>query len=548
MNWFHRTSLKYKLSFPIAFVAMLFIVLVSQIFSVYNQQRDANILLSEKVQPVLNDLDGAYRDMYQIMNAGMGIALTSADDTATIQRHTENYKDEASKVGDRISSVHQLIDVGFLPSQSRSKVDTLLNNYNQWQLHYKTMVDAPTQALEYYRNYGLKAEDEFEAIRSQLKAVQGEIEAKQLETLHNVHDHAKRTNQILIFGMIAIVLFSAAIIYTTHRFITRPITKLTDAMKQVASRGGDLSQRMQVNSSDEIGELAEAFNTFISKIHFTLEKVVATTHQVKNEATELTSFTRQLVGTSNAQQAQYQQLSEAANELTSMADSVSHHAADAEAATQEISQQSQQVDASLNNTKQSVLQLASDIDSSSQLVQTLETSVGEIDSILDVIQGIAEQTNLLALNAAIEAARAGEQGRGFAVVSDEVRSLATKTQSSTTEIQNMIEKLKKLANQTVQAMQANTLSGGDTVEHTENTHTSLEGMNQALETINEMNSHMATASAQQQHVSSELLSGIQKIVNDSEATLSSVQHARQACDSLANQSQALDELVSQFKV
>ncbi|WP_413111703.1 methyl-accepting chemotaxis protein [Thaumasiovibrio sp. DFM-14] len=548
MSWLNNIRLRYKLALPIGIVVFAFALLVIQVYSGYNKQHYANVTLRQHVQPVISKLDKVYIDLYQVMNAGMGVALAEPNNTSSLDFHIYNFHDNDGKIIERFNSVNSLIDIGFLPISNRESINRIIANYSEWRKHYVAIINSPQQAANYYRANENIVEEDFESIRNQLKDIRDAITTEQHVMEEGVLFHAEQTNSMLIIGSLFIVILAAGAIFITNHLVAIPIIALTQAMKEAGEGDGSLSTRIDVNGSDEIGQLASAFNTFANKIQFTLNKVVMAAHQVKEEANQLTTLSANILKASHDQQTQCDQVATAIDELSSTSESVSQHALDAASATQNVSQQSHTVQDSLDDSAASISQLSVDIQSSSELIQDLEKNVGGIVSILDVIRGIAEQTNLLALNAAIEAARAGEQGRGFAVVADEVRSLASKTQSSTGEIQLMIEKLQLTASQSVVAMSNNAQSGLKTVQRSKSTHKALEAMNGSIITINEMNAHMATASHQQNQVTDELSDSIQSIVMSCNATLDHVKQAQQACDSLAIQSRDLDKLVSQFKL
>ncbi len=202
----------------------------------------------------------------------------------------------------------------------------------------------------------------------------------------------------------------------------------------------------------------------------------------------------------------------------------------------------------MDSTVKSIRSLANDVDSAHRVINTLDSDVSSIASVVDVIQGIAEQTNLLALNAAIEAARAGEQGRGFAVVADEVRSLASRTQQSTGEIQAMIEKLQNGASEAVKVMHGSKESGEKTINTAGEASRSLSEILNAISMMNEMNTHIATAASQQSSVSDEVSRNVQGIADSSTAVVNIVGKAQQALANLNEQCHKLDTQVGQFRV
>jgi methyl-accepting chemotaxis protein len=548
MNWLNQVSFKYKLAFPVTIIVLAFSLLISQVFFVANEQAKTNTILREHVQPVLDDLEDAYRDMYQLMNAGMGLALASAENEEGIKLHTFNFYDNADKAGPRVATVYKLIDSGFLDGSLRPEVDLLARELKSWRDRYEFMVKNPAQAADYYRQNEIALETTFEAIRKQLKVIRKAIEKNRAAMTNKVEAHAARTNQMLLWGTLVVILLSAAMTWVLVKMLLNPMHRLTGTLQEIAAGDGDLTSRVEVLGNDEIAKLGGAFNTFADKIHNTVSRVIAASHRVRTGAEELTALNRQILSASQSQQDQSDQIATAINELSATTHTVSENANDASVATQDIYTQADHVQATLNDAMGAMTQLVAEIQNSSDIVSTLEQNVESIASILDVIRGIAEQTNLLALNAAIEAARAGEQGRGFAVVADEVRSLASKTQASTGEIQHMIEQLQSTAKQSVSAMQTSSSVGNRTVEHAQQTNTSLEAMNTAIAVINEMNDHMATAANEQNHVTTDLNRNIQSIVDSCNQTLAHVQNAQSACQSLANESGELDQLMSQFKV
>ena len=188
------------------------------------------------------------------------------------------------------------------------------------------------------------------------------------------------------------------------------------------------------------------------------------------------------------------------------------------------------------------------MDQASTVINKLHKDSASIGSILDVIRGIAEQTNLLALNAAIEAARAGEQGRGFAVVADEVRSLASKTQASTQEIQAMIQVLQTGAHAAVEAMNKGKKQAENCVTQTEVAAQALESITNAVHLAHDMSEQISHAAKEQNHVSNEISHLLESIVTIAEQTASGAEQTSQSSHEVARLAEELRQSVDQFKV
>jgi methyl-accepting chemotaxis protein len=303
-----------------------------------------------------------------------------------------------------------------------------------------------------------------------------------------------------------------------------------------------------VKTQDEIGNLANAFNQFVSKIQATVSQVIESSNTLRNEMENLSSLTTTIANSTVSQQKDSEAVAAAVHEMQVTSRNVSDSANEAAVASQTANDELTNTNVILDQTVSSIRSLASEIESASHVINTLDHDVSNIASVLDVIRGIAEQTNLLALNAAIEAARAGEQGRGFAVVADEVRSLASRTQQSTGEIQTMIEKLQSGAGQAVEVMRGSQNSSDETIQSAGRASQSLSEILNAISRMNEMNTHIATAASQQSTVSDEVNSNVQGIADSSTSIVEIVNQAQASLAMLSEQTQRLDHQVSQFKV
>ncbi|ODQ01655.1 methyl-accepting chemotaxis protein [Salinivibrio sp. DV] len=354
-------------------------------------------------------------------------------------------------------------------------------------------------------------------------------------------------NQILMVSVVVGLLFVVVAIWLAAT-ITKPIQYVANVFREIGEGEGDLRQRVDINSQDEIGQLASGFNSFVEKIHRLVSDVAATGGELRSAAEQVSAQASATQSQSEHQRDRTVQVVTAINEMGATVNEIAGNAANAASAANQASDGAASGQQVVTQARDTIARLADDMENMSKVVSALAENTDSIGGILDVIRGISEQTNLLALNAAIEAARAGEQGRGFAVVADEVRSLASRTSDSTDEIQTMIDRLQQEASNAVQAMEQSRAMTAEGVNASDEASQALNLINEQIVQISDMNTQVATATEEQSTVVNDINQNIEEINHSSQQTADTANTMAEASESLRDLSKRLDTLVGSFKL
>jgi methyl-accepting chemotaxis protein len=353
--------------------------------------------------------------------------------------------------------------------------------------------------------------------------------------------------RVVVISVVGLALLTGLILVLS-RSLAKPLRQAVAALTDIASGEGDLTNRLPVQGRDEIAQLASAFNAFADQIHDLVIQLTGVAAQLAAAAEELFATSEDADTQIQRQRGEIEQVATAMEEMATTVQEVSRHAAEAAAAAHEADRESDSGSRVVQESIKRIDDFAGEVHEAAAVIRQLETHSGSIGKVLDVIRGIAQQTNLLALNAAIEAARAGEQGRGFAVVADEVRTLASRTEVSTAEIQTMIERLQHGAEQAVQAMQHSESRSADTVTQAGRAGQSLGSIAAAIVRISDMNAQIASASEEQSAVAEEISRNLANITASVDDTSQGSRQIAAASQQLARLAAELQHRLGQFKI
>ncbi|WP_122054100.1 methyl-accepting chemotaxis protein [Vibrio sp. Evd11] len=373
------------------------------------------------------------------------------------------------------------------------------------------------------------------------------IFAVQMDRATEEANHSTLLTQ-LIMTAVVITLIVIVLVSWLVSFLFRDLNRVSAALEEIASGEGDLTQRLEPKSDDEIGQLAANFNRFVGNMHTMVIKLSEVSAALGNQARQTASQAEERSARIQMQQDEINMVATAVNEMAAATQEIAGNADHTAQNSSEAVGACEHGTGQVTQTQSSIQNLAQEVQIATNVILELEEHGNSINAILSNIQGIAEQTNLLALNAAIEAARAGEQGRGFAVVADEVRVLSQRTHGSTQEIQQTIELLQGTTGKAVNIMNDSRTLAETSVDDANSAAASLTQIHAAVERISDMATQIASAAEEQASVTSEITRNTEGIRDVSNELADEAHQAAEQAAQLSELSHELESEISRFKL
>ncbi len=444
MNRFANLSIRYKILLLAATSLIVFAVNLLISVEVNRDNRARLVSLREMYFPILERASANLHSLDKV------VELLNSAAAAREEEFIANARVEADKMSERFEQIAALSGE---ETREINAIRELFQHYVETATSLAQAIVRDTISLD---EIGTRSEKMTMALSALKNALQA-FREKKYEQFTVAIDTANESiqnhfvNSLLMFA--ASVLIVAVLTTITTAAIVRNTAHVNQSLGELLAGKGDLTRRLHHSSHDELGDVVKKFNAFIAKLQEIIAEIKASIDDVAKSSLKMNHITEACSGNVNTAKTELDQIASAVEQMTQSVDEVARNASLAAENAQLARDAAVQGVAAVEENLNSIDILAGNVIETTGVIKQLEAETENIGQVLDVIRGIAEQTNLLALNAAIEAARAGEQGRGFAVVADEVRSLATKTNLSTQEIQTMIERLQAGAQNAVSVME-----------------------------------------------------------------------------------------------
>jgi len=537
-------------------VLILLIFSISSGYTLYSMAGISNelTLISEKDLPLTQVIsEVTVHQLEQTIAYGNAIRFAYSDGvkSASVKESIGRFRTLSIAVDEELERAHDIAISANETSDERTrsefeKIDTAIKDITVSHKAFEQEVEQAFDALlradfETVGSVSASIDDHAEELDHALEDLQQEIVAFTRQSAVIATDHEKTALNTTMFLVAMSTLVGLLVSWIVASAIIRGIRKA------IVTASGDLSQEIVIDSRDEVGELLEAMNGMRQQLLAMIGQISNVTAELAAAAEEMSVITEQTAHTIDQQGNETGQLSTAIHEMSATAQEIARNISETANAVAEANQHAQEGRSTVEKSVDEIYALSDEIEVSTKAIKRLEETSATIGGVLQVIQSIAEQTNLLALNAAIEAARAGDHGRGFAVVADEVRALASRTHSSTREIDEMIGKLQSVSHEAVTSMDNNRKQVGKTVEFAAGAGTKLATITEVMSSINAMATQIASASEQQVGVTEEVNSNILRLNTMSEQTAQGAEETATAGRDLTRMASELQSIVVQFR-
>ncbi|MCP5326511.1 MAG: MCP four helix bundle domain-containing protein [Oceanospirillaceae bacterium] len=421
---------------------------------------------------------------------------------------------------------------------------------------YKSLLQGPqslmlqhVKTVEYFRS-AKELEAEVNKLQAQLSesfsGISAQVKSLSEETAQQARSAVNGAMALMTIIAIVALALSVVISLLLIRNIRSRLNDVVEYMHLIAS--GDLRRDIEITSNDELGKVAMSANGLVDKLRTMLRELGGGAEKLADSANHMANISDKSLRGIMTQKEQTDVIATSTAEMSSTVQEVARNVTETLHKIEDADRDVALGKKELNTNIHLIHQLAENIQASGSVIQKVSEDSANIGSVLDVIRGIAEQTNLLALNAAIEAARAGEQGRGFAVVADEVRTLASKTQASTTEIHEMIQRLQSGVEEAVAMMEKSQHDAANSVSHITQAGERLEEISNAMGAIKGMSAQIASATEQQAAATKEQHQNVVMIADAAEETAHGARESNTASTQLAGMAKTLRTLAGQFRI
>ena len=550
-TWLTQFSLKARLVALISLLCLLMLLLVG--FSL-SGMRDSNTELTHLYYEGLLPSDQLNRMTNEMHNARaqLLLALQHAPGSDYEKAHNHDVSMHFDAVDQNLRNIQALLQTlmsGQMDEQERALGQEMQRALGQ-------LMDQgirPTLELMRSGNYvtanGLlltRLQPAFAKAIEQLQAFSDNLHVHAVSSYTAADKHLEALLFWLSLVLAVTLVLVIALAWATLQGISQAVDALLQGGKRIAD--GDLVQRVAYRGRDELGKIADCFNVMADHMQDTLKELSKAVEQLAAAAEQTAAVSRQTSEGIHRQHLETDQVATAMHEMSATVQDVAGNAASAAQAAEKADSEAEHGQQVVTQSIQVIDSLAREVEHAAKVIGELEDASATISSVVDVIRGIADQTNLLALNAAIEAARAGEQGRGFAVVADEVRSLASRTQHSTEEIQSMIEKVQSGARRAVEVMEKSCEKAEAGRGQVADAGRVLEQITAAVATINDMNAMIASAAEEQSSVAEEINRNITNVSEIAEDTADASRQNVETSRELSSLAKHLHGLVQQFKL
>ena len=488
MTWFSRLSVFHKIMLILGVYAVSSAINFTIGIKGVNDTKEYIVNLEERIY---ESVQLATQNSFLLQRADEMFtqSVTAGDpDMQTLGEET---------VGNLLSNIDRLLTIDAYNKDLLSQIKVSAAEYLSVSSKLLNNLLSDNPDFSQLQSLGAKKSDLLSETNALLKQHKANVDTQFSSAIDGALSSSSRTLNMVTVTNVAFLILLSMLIFYIGRLFSNTVNPMKNSLADLADGSGDLNTRLKVETADELGVMTRNFNAFMDRLNEIIRKVKEVAPEVGDAANAMSGSTNHVRSVTENMSHKASESTYAMNEMAKSIEEVSQSASEASGVMQETRDESAEslkiVESTINNSRE----LNSQILEASERVERLVRDTGDVSTILDVISAIAEQTNLLALNAAIEAARAGEQGRGFAVVADEVRALASRTASATTEIRDVLDRLESAANETVQSMTLAKTQSEQNEQNAEQTGKHISQIKSRVESVSSMGLTIAAATEEQ---------------------------------------------------